>query len=113
MHPLHDPDLAFGPSFPGAALDGPPPRARLRDLMSPGRLFLVGFVFWTLTGLLFAAEGALMQAHVGVAEPFHRLVADQLASWWPCALLTPPVVAITLRARRPGASVGHLVGMHV
>jgi LytS/YehU family sensor histidine kinase len=36
----------------------------------------------------------------------------QLASWWPCALLTPPVVAATLRARKPDASLGRMVAMH-
>jgi signal transduction histidine kinase len=93
-------------------LEGPAPRARLCDLIGLGPLFLLGFVFWTATGLVFAAEGALVRAHVGAAEPFGRLVAEQLASWWPCALLTPAVVAATLWARRPGSSLGWTLGIH-
>ena len=36
----------------------------------------------------------------------------ELASWWPCALLTPPVVATTLRARDPSASLGRTLAVH-
>jgi signal transduction histidine kinase len=46
-----------------------------------------------------------------VRTPWHRLVAEQLASWWPCVLLTPPVVAGTLRARR-AASRARMLAMH-
>jgi hypothetical protein len=112
MRLVRDPEPVHELPIAAPTLEGPAPRAQLRNLIGLGRLFLLGFGFWTLTGLLFAGEGALMQAHVGVAEPFARLVAEQLASWWPCALLTPPVVALTLRARRPGASRGHVLGVH-
>nr|MBA3317667.1 histidine kinase [Gemmatimonadales bacterium] len=38
--------------------------------------------------------------------------AGQLASWWPCALLTPAAVAITLRARESGSSLARAVLVH-
>jgi len=105
--------MSFQPeeSVPAPVLEKPAATPRLRDLISPGRLVLLGFGFWTFTGLVFAAEAALLQAHAGVHAPWYRLVAEQLASWWPCVLLTPPVVAGTLRARR-ARSRAHLVAMH-
>ena len=71
------------------------PLARLRDLVAPGRLFLVGFAFWTAFALVFSVEYRLL----GVPEPFPHVLASQLASWWPCAILTPPLAAITIRIR--------------
>jgi two-component system, LytTR family, sensor kinase len=112
MTPLRDRVLPLETTIAAPVLEGPAPRARLRDLIGLGRLFLLGFAFWTVTGLVFAAEGRLMQVHAGVAQPWYRLVVEQLASWWPCALLTPPVVMGTLWARRPGASVGRMVAVH-
>ncbi len=81
------------------------PLARLRDLVAPGRLLLVGFAFWTAFALIFSIEYWLL----AIPEPFPRIVASQLASWWPCALLTPPLAAGTIRIRalglpRPGAA---------
>jgi len=98
-------------SVPAPVLEKPTATPRLRDLIGPGRLVLLGFGFWTFTGLVFAAEAALLQAHAGVHAPWYRLVAEQLASWWPCVLLTPPVAAGTLRARR-ARSRARLVAMH-
>ena len=44
--------------------------------------------------------------------PLHQLVLDQLASWLPCALLTPAVLAGTLRVRVPGASLARALVPH-
>ena len=91
------------------------PRARLRDLVGIGRLFFLAFGFWTVTAVIFALQGAAVAALTtdpGMPRPSLRLLAEQLASWWPCALLTPPVVAATLGARVPGASPGRRVAMH-
>jgi hypothetical protein len=99
-------------SLPTAALEGPEPRARLSDLIGLAPLLLLGFGFWTVTGLVFAGEAALLQAHAGISQPWYRLVAEQLASWWPCVLLTPPAVAVTLWARRPRARVSRMAAIH-
>jgi two-component system LytT family sensor kinase len=73
---------------------------RLRDLIGLGRLFAYGFGFWSAVAVVFALQFAVMTAHLGrPAVPFTRMVVEQLASWWPCALLTPPIVAFTLRVR--------------
>jgi signal transduction histidine kinase len=73
---------------------------RVRDLIGWGRLFAYGFGFWTAAAFVFAVQFGLMADHLGRATvPFYQLMADQLASWWPCALLTPPIVAATLWAR--------------
>jgi two-component system, LytTR family, sensor kinase len=80
MTRLDDPDL---------------PIARLRDLVALGPLLLAGFGFWSFIALVFAIQYWLL----AVPEPFPRLVAGQLASWWPCALLTPPMAAATIRIR--------------
>jgi signal transduction histidine kinase len=71
------------------------PIARLRDLVALGPLLLAGLGFWTVFALVFSIQWWLL----AVPEPFPRIVADQLASWWPCALLTPPLAAVTLRIR--------------
>ena len=71
------------------------PIARLRDLVALGPLLLAGLGFWTIFALVFSIQWWLL----AVPEPFPRIVADQLASWWPCALLTPPLAAVTLRIR--------------
>jgi hypothetical protein len=91
------------------------PRARLPDLVGVGRLFLLAFGFWTATALVFALQDAAMGAltpRPGMQGPLLRHLAEQLASWWPCALLTPPVVAATLRIRETGASPGRTAAMH-
>jgi LytS/YehU family sensor histidine kinase len=73
---------------------------RLRDLIGLGRLLAYGFGFWTAVALVFAIQFWLMAAHFGgTPVPAYQLVAEQLASWWPCALLTPPIVAATVRIR--------------
>ncbi len=87
------------------------PIARLRDLVAPARLLLAGFGFWTAFALVFAIEYWLL----AIPEPFPRIVAGQLASWWPCALLTPPLAAATIRIRalrvsRPRAVLLHAMG---
>jgi LytS/YehU family sensor histidine kinase len=49
---------------------------------------------------VFALQFGLMAIQLGRPPlPFYQLVAEQLASWWPCALLTPPIVAATLWTR--------------
>src|SRR5215210_9469786 len=79
-----------------------PLRTRLPDLIGLAPLFLLAFGFWTVTAVVFAlqdaAVGALL-ARPGMSRPLVQHLIMQLASWWPCALLTPPVVAATLRAR--------------
>lgn len=101
MHPVTS-------ELPGDAHD-----PRLRDLIGVGRLFAYGFAFWTAVALVFAVEHSLLLARTGAGGPFHRLVAEQLASWWPCALLTPPVVAATLWIRARQASLLGALGAHV
>ncbi len=97
---------------PGPRPDDPDlPIARLRDLVAPGPLFLAGLAFWSAFALVFAIEYWLL----AVPEPFPRIVAGQLASWWPCALLTPPLAAVTIRIRalrlsRPRATLLHAAG---
>jgi hypothetical protein len=104
-------DLA--PLPPGGV---PPPQARLGDLIGTGRLFLYATAFWTAVAVVFAVQQTLLAMYQGTAAPFGRTLALQLASWWPCALLTPPAVGATLRARGPGirlarALLGHLPGV--
>jgi two-component system LytT family sensor kinase len=87
------------------------PIARLRDLVAPARLLVAGFGFWTAFALVFAIEYWLL----AVPESFPRIVAGQLASWWPCALLTPPLAGLTIRIRalrlsRSRASLLHALG---
>jgi signal transduction histidine kinase len=77
----------------------PAPQARLEDLVGVGRLFVYGLLFWTAVALVFAGQSVLLAAFNGTTVVLHRVVAGQLASWWPCAFLTPPVVTLTLRAR--------------
>jgi two-component sensor histidine kinase len=86
--------------------------ARLDDLVSPGRLALAGLAFWTLVALVFAGQDVLLQLGSATPSPFHRLLAGQLASWWPCALLTPSVVSATLRVRVPGDSLARALVLH-
>jgi two-component system LytT family sensor kinase len=86
----------------------PPSNVRppqLRDLIGLGRLFFFCFWFWTALALVHALEYALLLARNGVTQPFYRLAIGQLASWWPCVLLTPPTVAATLRIRARQASL--------
>jgi len=87
-------------------------RARLQDLVGLWRFVLWGFVFWTGFALVFAVQYALMEAHLGRQVAFHRLVVSQLASWWPLAFLSPPLVAIVLRFRTPGGSRARALLLH-
>jgi two-component system LytT family sensor kinase len=87
-------------------------RARLRDLVGIWRFVFWGFAFWTGFALVFAVQYALMEAHLGRQVPFHRLVVAQLASWWPLAFLSPPLVAIVLRFRTPGGSRARALLLH-
>ena len=84
------------------------PLARLRDLVAPGRLLLVGFAFWTAFALIFSIEYWLL----AIPEAFPRIVASQLASWWPCALLTPPLAAGTIRIRALGLPRARALLLH-
>ena len=86
--------------------------ARLHDLVRPGQLFLWGFAFWTGVAFVFAVQHALLGAHFGRPEPFHRVLIGEFASWWPLAFLTPPLVAVVLRFRRPGPPVFRTVALH-
>ena len=87
-------------------------RARLEDLVSPGHLVLTSFAFWSLVALVFAGQDVLLQLGQTGRAPFHRLLGAQLASWWPCALLTPPVVGATFRVRVPGDSLLRALALH-
>jgi two-component system LytT family sensor kinase len=84
------------------------PIARLRDLVAPGRLLLAGFAFWTAFALVFAIEYWLL----GIPQSFARIMGTQLASWWPCALLTPPLASLTLRIRARRRSRGRALLLH-
>jgi hypothetical protein len=84
--------------------------ARLRDLVGLGRLFLAGFAFWTAVALVFASQDALVLGTTRI--PLHQLVVGELASWWPCALLTPALVAGALRVRAPGPSLTRALLLH-
>ncbi|HEX6105938.1 MAG TPA: histidine kinase [Gemmatimonadales bacterium] len=88
------------------------PPARLRDLVSPARLFLGGLAFWTAVALVFSIQDALLMPGLGVTLPFHRHLVTELASWWPCALLTPAIVEATLRVRAPGPSLARALLLH-
>jgi two-component system LytT family sensor kinase len=99
-------------------VDSPPPepRATLADLIGLGPLVLLATAFWTVTAVVFALQHAAMAAISGRPElggPFLRILAGQLASWSPCALLTTPVVAVTVRARRLGLSTRRIVLVHL
>ena len=111
MHPADEAPIPL-PPIPAPSASGDPPQARLSDLIGPGRLFACGLVFWTAVALIFAAQHAVVMAHAGVVQPFHRLVVEQLSSWLPCALLTVPVVAATLHARAPGAPLARTLVLH-
>ncbi|HUR95181.1 MAG TPA: histidine kinase [Gemmatimonadales bacterium] len=89
-----------------------PGPARLDDLIGVGRLFLYALGFWSAFALVFAVERAVMRAHAGAPLPMLRLLAEELASWWPAAVLTPPFVAAALRLRAPGAPLVRTLGVH-
>ena len=94
----------------------PEPRATLADLIGLGPLVLLAAGFWTVTAVVFALQHAAMAAISGRPElggPFLRILAEQLASWSPCALLTPPVVALTLRVRRLRRSTRRIASIHL
>ena len=101
-------------SDPAPLPDDPPAGrpARLRDLVSPGRLFLAGLAFWTAIALVFAVQLALLQLGGERRMPLPHLVMSELASWLPCALLTPPLVAGALRVRAAGLSVSGVLLLH-
>src|SRR5688572_3826105 len=87
--------------------------ARLRDLVSLRRLFLASLAFWTAVGLVFAGQFALMQLGTDRRMPLHQLVVGELASWLPCALLTPAIVAAALRVRAAGLSLPRVLLFHL
>ncbi len=86
--------------------------ARLRDLVGPGRLFLAGLAFWTSFALVFAVQLALLQLGSERRLGFHQLVVSELASWLPCALLSPPLVAGALRVRAAGLPLTRVLLLH-
>jgi two-component sensor histidine kinase len=84
--------------------------ARLADLVGLGRLFLGGLGFWTAVALVFAVQDLLV---LGTSRfPVHRLIVGQLASWWPCALLTPAIAAGALRIRASRPPLGRAILLH-
>ena len=98
------------PTVPDESAPGRP--ARLGDLVGLGRLFLAGLVFWTAIALVFAGQLALLQLGGGRRMPLHQLLVSELASWLPCALLTPPLVAAALRVRAAGLSLTRVLLLH-
>jgi signal transduction histidine kinase len=95
-------------------VDSPEVRpARLRDLVRLRRLFLASLAFWTAVGLVFAGQFALMQLGSDRGMPLHQLVVGELASWVPCALLTPAIVAAALRVRAAGLSLPRVLLFHL
>jgi two-component system, LytTR family, sensor kinase len=79
------------------------------------RLFSCGVVFWSGVALVFGLQNLLLaQAQGRAAAPLSREIAGQLASWLPCALLTPAVALVAVRYRfRAGAwtraAIAHLL----
>ncbi len=115
MEPLAFDVPTLGPADADLVSAPVPPRARLADLTGLGRLFLMSAAVWTGAGLVFALQRAAMnalRAHAGAPRPFLMLLAEELVSWWPCALLTPPVVAATFRARASVPSLGRTLAFH-
>ncbi len=105
----HDPDGSQAAALAVA------PKARLADLIGLGSLFLLAFGFWTATAVVFALQDAAVGAlagRPGMSRPLVQHLIMQLASWWPCALLTPPVVVAALRAREPGAPLRRALAAH-
>jgi signal transduction histidine kinase len=102
------PDSAESPILDPAA--GRP--ARLGDLVGLGRLFLTGLAFWTAMAFVFAGQIMLLQLGTPDPTPFHRLLVNELASWLPCALLTPALVAGALRVRAAGLSLTRVLLLH-
>lgn len=97
-------------SIPNTEEPGVRRPARLADLVGLGTLFLGGFAFWTAMALVFAVQDVLV---LGTSRaPFHRFLMGQLASWWPCTLLTPPLVAGALWVRARGPSLGRALLLH-
>ncbi|HEY7634577.1 MAG TPA: histidine kinase [Gemmatimonadales bacterium] len=84
----------------------------LRDLIGVRRLLLYSFGFWTAVALIFAVEYTVLFARAGTPAPFYRMVAGQLASWWPCVPLTPPAVAVTLWIRARQSTLAGSIGAH-
>jgi hypothetical protein len=68
--------------------------------------------FWTAVALVFAVEHALLLGRFGAPEPLYQQVVGQLASWWPCVLLTPPAAAATLWIRAQHRSLPRALGAH-
>jgi two-component system, LytTR family, sensor kinase len=98
----------------GPIVDSPEVRpARLCDLVSLRRLFLASLAFWSAVGLVFAGQFALMQLGSDRRMPLHQLVVGELASWVPCALLTPAIVAAALRVRAAGLSLPRVLLFHL
>ena len=118
MPSLSTPPSPAQPEDSGAVPAALDPIARLPDLVGTPRLLLLAIGFWTLTGLVFTLQQAAVDALTappGGARPLLQVLSEQLVSWWPCALLTPPAVALTLRARHPAAgratlALHHLLG---
>jgi two-component system LytT family sensor kinase len=87
--------------------------ARLGDIVGLGRLFLAGLAFWSAMACVFAGQLVLLQLGTPDPAPFHRLLIHELASWLPCALLTPPLVAGALRVRAAALSLSRVILLHV
>jgi hypothetical protein len=86
--------------------------ARLGDIVGLGRLFLAGLAFWSAMACVFAGQIVLLQLGSPDPAPFHRVLINELASWLPCALLTPALVAGALRVRGAGLSLSRVLLLH-
>lgn len=92
------------PREPGAA--GPWTRPMTVEQQSaelpvgPVRLFTYSLIFWSGVALVFALQDLLLDQTEGrPTDPLHLGVAIQLASWLPCAFLTPAIALVAVRYR--------------
>jgi two-component sensor histidine kinase len=86
--------------------------ARLIDIVGLGRLFLAGLGFWSAMACVFAGQVVLLQLGTPEPAPFHQVLINELASWLPCALLTPALVAGALQVRGAGLSLTRVLLLH-
>jgi signal transduction histidine kinase len=53
------------------------------------QMWLIGFVIWTVLGLLSVLQAALFFARDGRPVPWKDVFIDRLADWYTCAIFTP------------------------
>ena len=61
------------------------------------RVWSIVFVAWTLVAILFATQNYLILEYAGRTQPWLRLVATALSSWWVWAAMTIPIAALARR----------------